>query len=418
MPQETKESKENLKPGGEVASNEKKGKKEPATEKVEVELIDFNHLKEYAEGKVKEPIEEFSLTFEANAGGGRGPIIQNNFDLAGIILKIKQLLKLEKNGSQNGAQKGPAVSVKEATAGNGAAGAASQQKNFSNNKSKVIGIGIAVCVILLLGLGGWLLLPKFQNGTLGQWVQGLFGGSQPESILVEEETPLEEGLPDDPVVAEGPDVSGILERSNVQTLKFRKLDENNQAVADIIQSDVYDYIRNNATTLMPGEIYFLDIMNIEGERVDFNELRTILDFKMMPGWSSDFQASVKDYRLMVYKTADQGEAPQPISVGIVLIFDQSSAKMPQMADLRAWEATMVKDLSPLYFDGNELLLGSENSFKDSQLAENRRFVNFTADTSVSLEYAIVANSLVFATNKDSATAIFNLLSESSNGTGN
>ncbi|MBD3238703.1 MAG: hypothetical protein GF332_03650 [Candidatus Moranbacteria bacterium] len=166
---------------------------------------------------------------------------------------------------------------------------------------------------------------------------------------------------------------------------------------------LYKYLEETAAIASDNVIYFVDIQDQQGNQIGLQELNQTLGIEL-PSWSKN----IISYRLMFFLEPPSNSTQSRVRLGFIYMFPPG--KKPPFMSLKTWESTAISELNPLYMPANQTQI-EKGKFEDSTITtkETRRFINFTKDQSLSLDYALAQDGLIVVTSRDFGTALLNIL---------
>ncbi|MBU2025848.1 hypothetical protein KJ912_03875 [Patescibacteria group bacterium] len=376
-----------------------------AAERIGIELIYFDRLDSFLKGKEKEPFE----FFEIDAGNyGRKSVSevklknvpQKTVKSWGKVLKDFFLNKLDgkKKGIIGAAVKEEEQLPEADAVIENTSGAAEM---FKGNIFTIT----LIFFVLVLGAGVVYFWPSLENslrqGAISDFIETgkeIIGGLGKEKEPVDYEQEQEVSRPE---LA----LDKLIESGKVGELEFEKT----AIQRELLKEDIYEFIEANLPILEKHKVYFLKVLDENGEMVDFGRAMDIMELGLMPGWEEKWGRNLLDYCLMLYVEPDEVVTENKIRMGLFLAFGAENNVTIEV--LKSWEETLVSDFAPMYFGGNEAYLTNSKLFKNSSIDNERRFVNFIEDGTVSLDYGIVDDGVVIATSQGFETLILSLLLE-------
>ncbi|MBD3300614.1 MAG: hypothetical protein GF347_04655 [Candidatus Moranbacteria bacterium] len=170
-------------------------------------------------------------------------------------------------------------------------------------------------------------------------------------------------------------------------------------------SYVYQFADEYRYDFEQKRIYFLKITDSEGRKIPFSDFVSGMRMDQMPAFKKD----VRDYHLMIF-IEDKGEALNSkdyIRLGLVLLFDPKN--QPSMAQLKDWENKMIGHLLNFYTSKNTELIDPQKQFATSSISSNRRYLNFTEDHSLSLDYGLTQDGMFIVTSRNFGEILMTIL---------
>ncbi len=155
-----------------------------------------------------------------------------------------------------------------------------------------------------------------------------------------------------------------------------------------------------------NEIYFLNIYE-EDRLLTLDELITTFGFKLMPSREVELKEQLATHKLLIYFEPKDAKVDSQIRLGMLFISKEETNLSLEF--FKSWEATMVNDLDSLYPENNQKFLKNDKLFSDSTISEQRRYINFTSDQLLSLDYAVAKDGVIIVTSKKFGTAVLELL---------
>lgn len=371
------------------------------TGKIEIELITLKKLEDYIRGRTKNIVENFSI----NIGDKEEQVVveesspqeqKKHVSSAGVFSRLFFPVKIKEE------QKAPKVSIKK-------------DKISKKNPKIIIG---GIIFFIILGIGTYVY---FDFERLNGWVARFLDKKIEEDVAV----PLEIK---EPVQYSSLSLSKLLESPEVKVLDFNKPEEKKvssnffiniwdkaikkdqvpETGKSLSKEEVYAFISKDSGNYEAGNIYLVNLYNQEGKIAPFSEFCSVMEFKIYSEKEIDLKKNLVDYRLIFYLEPENSVTENNIRMGIVLIYKEHT---PDILILKNWEKTIIKDFSFLYTGDLKELVSVYKEFKDSAISSERRYVNFTSNQEVSLDYAIAEDGLIVATSRNFASAILNLLLE-------
>lgn len=376
-------------------------KKQKAIEKIQVEIISLNNLRGFLKGKLKGVVEnvEIPLIKEAST-------TTKGADTSGISLKkIKDFFKLKK----------------------------SLGSNQSNGEQAIEKVGrrgyklfIFISVIILI-IGGVFIV-----------VKGLILPDEPiinkNPFSIKDPSPDDQqsqAPPEDASLPESGEVSysdlkiaPLLGKDQVSTIKMEQeikeqenmlvkllekanLREPEMVDKKITKEDIYAHVLKNAEDLELDKVYFLNVTDNDGKKLPLTKLTDSMGINLGSEWDQKMSSSLLDYGMAFYLEEDETEAINGVRMGFLLLLEQD--KDDTAAYFLDWEDTFAQDMSPLFLGNNQKIISTNKNFSQSSISENRRYINFNQEGSVSLDYALVKDGVVIVTSKNFGSALVDLL---------
>ncbi|MEA3273032.1 MAG: hypothetical protein U9Q72_00315 [Patescibacteria group bacterium] len=174
----------------------------------------------------------------------------------------------------------------------------------------------------------------------------------------------------------------------------------------ITKESVYNYIEQNLNLFSENEVYFLNIYK-EDSLLTLDELTNIFGLKLIPGKEAELKERLATYKLLIYFEPKDVKVNGQIRLGMLFISKTGSSL--SLDFFKGWETTMANDLRSLYSASNQKFLKSDKLFSDSTVSEQRRYINFTSDQLLSLDYAVAKDGVIIVTSKKFGTAVLKLL---------
>lgn len=205
----------------------------------------------------------------------------------------------------------------------------------------------------------------------------------------------------DKVEYEDVDIGRVINSGNIPVLSQPENGQESPVSEDLTRAQLLERIRKSSQAMLIGRVYFFKVYNKDQREVSFTELVKILGIRFGAGSERD----VSLYRLMVYL-----EGKDRLRLGLMLVYNRE--KVPTMEQLARWENTITVDLKPMFYDGDHGKISmSGKSFKNSSVSDQRRYVNFSADQSLSLDYALAKDGIILVTSKGFGTAALDKILE-------
>jgi len=186
---------------------------------------------------------------------------------------------------------------------------------------------------------------------------------------------------------------------------FRVQDDKQNEVV-VTGESIYSYLEQNLNLFSENEIYFLNIYE-EDRLLTLDELITTFGFKLMPSREVELKEQLATHKLLIYFEPKDAKVDSQIRLGMLFISKEEANLSLEF--FKSWEATMVNDLDSLYPENNQKFLKNDKLFSDSTISEQRRYINFTSDQLLSLDYAVAKDGVIIVTSKKFGTAVLELL---------
>lgn len=437
--------------------------KKEKEEELEVELISFNRLKDYANGKTARPLESFKvmlvgenevkvtekkdMTGDAEDEITSLPDSESRQKAGSSLLNAPMSLKMPEmkaphfslprlswpfgGNSQGSGFRGGSISggspragfpdafqyasdaiKQEGKSGSQTANQSASQpvKQDPREDRELIGLGlkkilIVIVVVLLIGTALAMALPFVSDitGGIGPWGDRLLSIITKQIDLAKDPDASPRGTPTGDPRTGGPiDYSSI----NIQRLVANNVIAEKNIIleeqATYSAEGLYKEMSRATSSLENGKIYFVRIYEAD-EELAFEKAMSMLGIKMMPQWQQGLKEKLIDYRLLLYRESEA----QP-RLGLLCIFDKEETITTGF--LGNWEATIADDLKGLYWPDHQGKVSmADKSFRSSSISERRRFVNFADDQSLSLDYAVAKDGLIVVTSKNFGTKLLEIL---------
>lgn len=158
-------------------------------------------------------------------------------------------------------------------------------------------------------------------------------------------------------------------------------------------------------TIAP-EIYDLmeiNLYNTQNKQLSFGELS---DKAKIPMPSDLFSHMDNFYRIFMYRGKDEN------GPGTAIVFSTGMDKAQLDKDLKDWEKTMINDLRPFVLIGLKkdfVAASGQKTFQNSNIYHGARYVDFSDNGIVSLNYVVVGKYIVIANSRTSFEQAINLL---------
>ena len=164
---------------------------------------------------------------------------------------------------------------------------------------------------------------------------------------------------------------------------------------DLTVTTMHRFLDDYQYDFTKERIYVLNITNTSGEKIPFSEFVEGMDLKL-PQWRKD----VSDYQLMVYvETLEEAsDSNNQVRLGLNLFFDPKNK--PNFAKIQEWEPDMAKNLSNLYMPENLKIVDPAKPFGSSSVSSTRRYVNYTEDQSMSMDYGVTQDGIFIITSNN------------------
>jgi len=267
-----------------------------------------------------------------------------------------------------------------------------------SSRTKLI-IGVIVFVSILVAIAAFFFLKSFAS-SFSHDDKGILSYFAADPTPTPAPAPTETPIPS---VRPAPiDYSTIdIQKMVADKLMEEKTIELGRDKDFFTRSDLFEKINEVVPSLELNKIYLLRIFGHE-EEMNLDKLMGVLGIKLMPIWEKELKPSLTTYRIMLYRESDS----EP-RLGLLCIFNKD--KVLTISMLRDWEGTIANDLRGLYWDDHQGKIDNGKVFTASSISERRRFLNFLEDQSLSLDYAVAKDGMLVVTSKNFGTKLLDIL---------
>jgi hypothetical protein len=418
--------------------------------KIRVELITLNRLRDYSRGKTQEVLESFTLFFNEDNEIQEKNDFPDSQRPVSLDQKIKDFFsffssKKEKGEKEEKRKKGKEEVVIEEkeepiivreeykpkpTTGPGNENSYEEKMLTPAKKSKNKIIILFISLLLLVGGIVFVVFSEDDLSNVKNLINkfGFLSSEKPDKpVVVEKEE--EEEIDDQTGVKEVPvDYSVLSTQKLIDEEKIMEINLFSQDLAKeekgllekakgifgfnqnieedaLSREKILKYLEQNSNLLVKDQIYFLNVYRGDS-LLNLNELINIFGLKIKP----DLKEKITASKFLVYLETKDAKISSQIRTGLLLIFEEGTITLD---DLKEWEPTMIGDLKNIYLDNNLSLVNETTAFSNSTISERRRYINFSSNQLLSFDYAVAQDGLVIASSKQFGTAILKLLLENS-----